>query len=123
MRRPQRLFARLLGCLLLMQWAVALAPHARAMAASGNGLVVEICSPEGMRLMRLGEDGQPVEQKQAPMQCCVLCQAPAAILATAPEGPSLRIAYVDPPRALRMEGLPVSPPQAPPPQPRAPPHI
>lgn len=121
MRGAGAQFARLLACLLLIQWAAALAPHARALATLGSAHPVEICTHDGVRTVLLGDDGQPLEKTPATLECCVLCQAATPVTATAPDGPVLRVTYVLAPHPLRDAGLPPGPPRAPPQQPRAPP--
>lgn len=119
--RPSRSpFARLLALLLLLQWAGAVLPHARAMAAMGSAMAVELCSPSGMRTILVDESGKPVEKAQD-SSCCDLCQGPAAIEASVPAAPALRIAYAVPRHPPGRAGLPPFPPRAPPQQPRAPP--
>ncbi|MBP0443250.1 DUF2946 family protein [Roseomonas sp. SSH11] len=120
MRPTRSLLARLLAVLLLMQWAGAALPHARAMAAMGSAMAVELCSPSGMRTILVDQNGQPVEKAQDP-SCCDLCQGPAAIEADAPGAPAIRIAHAAPAHPAGRAGLPPFPPRAPPQQPRAPP--
>ena len=120
MRPPRGSLARLIGLLLLLQWAGSVLPHARAMAALGGAMAVELCSPSGMRTVLLDESGRPVKA-EADSSCCDLCQAPAAIEAgasLAPPRPMVFAAAVHPPGRA---GLPPFPPRAPPQQPRAPP--
>ncbi|MFH5925416.1 hypothetical protein [Roseomonas xinghualingensis] len=112
MRPPRSLVARLIAGLLLLQWAAAVMPHARAMA-------VELCSPSGMRTVLVDENGKPVEKSQDP-SCCELCQGPAAIEADGPPTPR-RIVYAAESFPAGPAGLPPFPPRAPPQQPRAPP--
>jgi len=95
-------------------------PHARALAAFGGAVAVELCTPSGMRTVLVGEDGAPIERERAGPHC-ELCQAPAAIVpeASVANGPATApVADAAPPGRA---GLPPFPPRAPPQQPRAPP--
>lgn len=87
MSDPTRLLMRLLAALLLTQWVAGLPAHARAMASVGEAVV--ICSPEGMRTVHLGPDGEPVAPHDAALGCCLLCLGPSAggDLASRPELP------------------------------------
>jgi hypothetical protein len=67
---------RLLALLLLMQWGGWPLPHLGSMAAAGELTV--ICSPEGMREVRIGPDGKPAEPHPMAMGCCLMCQGPLA---------------------------------------------
>ncbi|TPG58094.1 hypothetical protein EAH89_09005 [Roseomonas nepalensis] len=120
MRPSRRTLARLLAGLLLLQWAAAVLPQARALGMLGRAVAVELCSPDGARTVLLDEEGRPVEPGHA-AACCDLCQGPAAIAAEAPRAPALRVApaAAAPPRG--RAGLPPLPARAPPQQPRAPP--
>lgn len=60
MARLKPFLARLLALLLLLQSGVAVAHCLRGMAP-GDGLLVEICSIEGKRLVVLGPEGEPIE--------------------------------------------------------------
>nr|WP_249731904.1 DUF2946 family protein [Roseococcus sp. SDR] len=53
------LLIRLLAAVLLLQSGVAVAHCLRGMGAAG-GLIVEICSPDGMRSIRLDANGEPM---------------------------------------------------------------
>jgi len=119
--RPSRShLARLLAGLLLLQWAGAVLPQARALGLLGRAVAVELCSPAGMRTVLVGEDGQPLPA-QHDLDCCDLCQGPAAIEAEAPHPPASRIAPAPVSHPQGRAGLPPFPPRAPPQQPRAPP--
>jgi hypothetical protein len=120
MRRPRTGLARLLACLLLLQWAGAMLPHARAMAAASSALAVELCSPGGKRIVLLDENGQPVQRDHA-TDCCALCQGPAAAPAPQPMAVASPAGYVLVTAPQGRAGLPSTPPRAPPQQPRAPP--
>ena len=119
MRRPRTGLARLLACLLLLQWAGAIMPQARAMARMATAQAVELCTHEGKRRVLLDESGAPVEAAQD-AGCCTPGPGPASM---PPEPPRLAqpVLYVLATSAGDREGLPTSPPRAPPQQPRAPP--
>jgi hypothetical protein len=57
------------------------------MASVGEAIV--ICSPDGMRTVHVGPDGQPIEPQKAALGCCVLCPGPVAggTLESGPELP------------------------------------
>jgi hypothetical protein len=80
MPRSARPLLRLLVLLLMTQWGLGLWPHAGAMpGAATAGETIIICSPDGYHALRVGADGQPLEEPdRAPMSagCCQLCQAP-----------------------------------------------
>ncbi|MBO1079324.1 hypothetical protein [Roseomonas haemaphysalidis] len=76
MPRSARPILRLLALLLLVQWGGWPSPHASHPAAAGELTV--ICSPDGLREVRLGPDGKPAEPSPAPMGCCLTCQGPLA---------------------------------------------
>lgn len=120
MHRHQRGLVRLLACLLLLQWAGAVLPHARALAQIASAQVVELCTHEGIRQALVGEDGQPIKAAHA-IDCCTLCFGPAALPTAEPSALPLPVAYVLVAEHFGREGLPSSPPRAPPQQPRAPP--
>ncbi len=84
---PARRLMLLLAGLLLVQWMAGLPAHARAMAAVGEDVV--ICSPDGMRTLRLGPDGQPIAPQDAALGCCLLCLGPVigGNLASGPDLP------------------------------------
>ncbi|MFT8246497.1 DUF2946 family protein [Roseomonas sp. BN140053] len=111
---------RLLACLLLLQWAAALLPHARAVAQLASAQAVEICTHDGRRIALLGDDGSPVQPAQA-MDCCSLCHSPLGIAPPEPPQVAQPVAYNAVAAPFRAAGLPVHPPRAPPQQPRAPP--
>ncbi|MFH5924654.1 hypothetical protein [Roseomonas xinghualingensis] len=120
MRRLRTGFARLLALLLMFQGASAMEPHAQAMTALGRAMVVELCSAHGIRTVVLGEDGQPLDQQEAP-DCCAPCLMPVAapppVSMLPPRSVSFALVVTSPGRP----GLPPLPPRAPPQQPRAPP--
>ncbi|WP_458095132.1 DUF2946 family protein [Roseomonas sp. WA12] len=120
MRRTPRGPIRLLACLLLLQWAGAVLPHARAMAQLASAQLIELCSHEGARQILVGKDGQPIKVSQ-PVDCCTLCFGPAALPVTEPFTVPMPLAYVLVAEHFGREGLPSSPPRDPPQQPRAPP--
>lgn len=120
MRRFRSGLARLLPLLLLVQWAAATPPHARALAAIGGATTVELCSAHGTRTVLLGADGLPLEGREAP-DCCTLCPLPAAPPPSGPAAPARAIAFVPAEHAALRPGLPPLPPRAPPQLPRAPP--
>ena len=111
---------RLLALLLLMQWAGAVVPHARAMARAASAQAVELCTHKGRRLILLDGDGRPMQPSRAD-DCCTLCHgplgtpAPGSAVMASPGGPQPAAepspwSYPD-----------VLPPYVPPQQPRAPP--
>lgn len=119
--RPSRgTLARLLAGLLLLQWAAAMLPHARAMGMLGRAVATELCTPSGTRTLLLGEDGRPLPAAHD-FDCCDLCQGPVAIVAEAPRAPAVRVIPVAVEHPQGRAGLPPFPPRAPPQQPRAPP--
>ena len=120
MRRPRTGLARLLACLLLLQWAGAVLPQARAMARMATAQAVELCTHEGKRRVLLDESGAPVKPAED-AGCCTPGQAPAAV---PPEPPGLAhpIRYALFAGPYGRPGLPAIPPRAPPQQPRAPPN-
>ncbi|WP_332844183.1 DUF2946 family protein [Roseomonas populi] len=120
MRPHPRGLVRLLACLLLLQWAGAELPHARAMAQLASAQLIELCSHDGTRRILVGEDGQPIKASQT-VDCCTLCFAPAALPVAEPVAVPLPVAYALVTEHFGREGLPSSPPRAPPQQPRAPP--
>ncbi|TPG51901.1 hypothetical protein EAH89_19285 [Roseomonas nepalensis] len=120
MRRFRPGLARLLPLLLLVQWAAATLPHARALAALGGATAVELCSAHGARTVLLGADGQPLDEREAP-DCCTLGPLPAAPPPSGPTAPSRPVAVAPAEHAALRPGLPPLPPRAPPQLPRAPP--
>jgi hypothetical protein len=120
MRRLQPGPLRLLGLLLLLQWGAATVPHARAMAALGNAMLVELCSPHGARSLLVDGEGQPI-QKQAVPDCCALCLAPASTPPPASAVPPVPVGFALVTAPLARAGLPPLPSRAPPQLPRAPP--
>lgn len=74
------LLIRLLAAVLLLQSGVAVAHCLRGMGA-GDGLVVEICSPEGMRSIRLDANGEPMADHAPAAESgfCPACHALPAL--------------------------------------------
>ena len=123
MRRFPAGLARLLSLLLVLQWASATLPHARALAALGGATAVELCSAHGARTVLVDRDGQPLDgpDRQGDEDCCALCLPPAASLPPGPAVPSRLVAYAPVEAMAARPGLPPLPPRAPPQLPRAPP--
>ncbi|HEY8614530.1 MAG TPA: DUF2946 family protein [Roseomonas sp.] len=120
MRRLRIGLARLLALLLMFQGASAMEPHARALAALGSAMVVELCSAHGSRTVLVGEDGQPLGHEEAP-DCCAPCLVPMAALPPASALPPRALSFELVVASLGRPGLPPLPPRAPPQLPRAPP--
>ncbi|MBP0491245.1 hypothetical protein J5Y10_00470 [Roseomonas sp. SG15] len=95
-------------------------PHARAMAQLASAQAIELCTHEGKRQILLDEDGKPVKPVQAD-DCCTLCQGPMATTPSEPPRLAQPVGYVLVIGLFGAEGLPTTPPRAPPQQPRAPP--
>jgi hypothetical protein len=76
MPRSARHLLRLLALLLLMQWGGWPLPHLGGMALAGD--VTVICSPDGMREVRIGPDGKPIDPPHPSTGCCLMCQGPLA---------------------------------------------
>ncbi|WP_159999312.1 DUF2946 family protein [Roseomonas sp. 18066] len=81
MSRSARPLLRLLALLLLLQWGAGLWPHLGGMAGTAQaGEMVIICTPDGFHSLRIGPDGQPLEEDGPSLPkaagCCQLCQAP-----------------------------------------------
>jgi hypothetical protein len=79
------MLARLLALLLLVQSGVAVAHCLRGMAA-GDGLLVEICSIEGKRLVLLGPEGEPIEAPEPSAEggFCPVCHGLPQVALPAP---------------------------------------
>ncbi|MFC0387342.1 DUF2946 family protein [Muricoccus vinaceus] len=120
MRPSRSLVARLIAGLLLLQWAGAVLPQARALGMLGRAVATELCTPSGMKTVLLDEEGRPLQPRHD-LDCCDLCQGPAAAGVEAPRAPARRVALVAPEHPQGRAGLPPFPPRAPPQQPRAPP--
>ena len=120
MRRFPPGLARLLLLLLLLQWASATVPHARALSALAGATAVELCSAHGARTVLVGEDGQPLDRQEAP-DCCALCLLPVVVPPPASAAPFLPVAFALVVPSPARPGLPPLPPRAPPQLPRAPP--
>ncbi|MGX9964147.1 DUF2946 family protein [Roseomonas sp. F4] len=118
--RGRGLIACLLACLLLCQWMATPMAHARGMARLADSQAVEICTHDGIRILLLDAEGQPIEPVKA-MECCALGLGPLAILPAPPTALAIRSTFAILPTPRRMAGLPPFPPRAPPQQPRAPP--
>lgn len=90
MARFRPFLIRLFAILLLVQSGAAAAHCLRGMSA-GEGMLVEICSTDGMRTVRLDENGEPVPD-QAPESggaFCPVCHGLPVV--TLPEPPLLAI--------------------------------
>ncbi|MGX9964896.1 hypothetical protein ACVFYP_16315 [Roseomonas sp. F4] len=88
MKRPLRPLLCLFVAVLLMQTLVAPAHCFLRMAASA-GWDVLICSPEGMRSVHIGSDGQEIPSHPMAPGFCAACHAlPEAILPEAPAVPA-----------------------------------
>jgi hypothetical protein len=120
MHRRSRGLVRLLACLLLVQWAGASLPHARALARLASAQLVELCTHDGLRQVLIDKDGHPVEADRAP-DFCTLCFGPAALPVAEPVAAPSPVAFALVAEPFSREGVPTSPPRAPPQQPRAPP--
>ena len=120
MRRPRHHLLRLLGLLLLLGWSAATVPHARALAAWGGAMRVELCSTHGPRSILVDRDGKPVP-REIPADCCDLCPTPAAAPPPAPAIPPAPAGHALVTAAPDRPGLPPLPPRAPPQLSRAPP--
>ena len=117
MRRRSPFLTVVITLLLLVQWGSA---FAHCVAKLGTAPGIEICTPDGVRIIHLDAEGQPAEPAQAMHDSCPLCPAGALAAAPSPVLPAVRFAYsvaVMPPIA----GMPTAPARAPPVQPRAPP--
>jgi len=112
--------ARLLLVLLLVQWAAATAPHARALVALGGAVWLELCGAHGTRGALLDRDGRPVEPDAAG-DCCELCPAPAALVPRGPDSPPLPVVHGVGRAAPVIAAVPPRPARAPSQLPRAPP--
>ncbi|MGG5812105.1 hypothetical protein [Falsiroseomonas sp. CW058] len=115
---------RLLAALLLLQWGTAFA-HCLRLSAPAELLHAELCTPEGIRTVALGADGQPAEVPDPavlPAPLCPACLGPAALVLPPPEAalaPPLQLAQAaDPPPAPAPAPRPLPSPSC---QPRAPP--
>jgi hypothetical protein len=86
--RFRSLLIRLLAAVLLLQSGVTVAHCLRGMGA-GDALVVEICSPEGMRSIRLDANGEPIADHAPGAEggFCPVCHSLPGV--TLPEPPRL----------------------------------
>jgi len=78
---------RLLAAVLLLQSGVAVAHCLRGMAA-GEGMLVEICSPEGKRSVLLDARGEPVSNPDGEMAggFCPICHGLPMVMLPEPSG-------------------------------------
>jgi hypothetical protein len=114
---------RLLAVLLLLQWGTAFAHCLRLAAPDPDVLHLALCTPDGLRTVAVGPDGQQAPQEHGAHAgvSCPACLGPGEV---APPVPEVGFA---PPLVLAQAADP--PPPAPPPvpqpprscQPRAPP--
>ncbi len=119
MRPACRHLLRLIAALLLLQWGTALG---HCLQRHGNaGLLLEICTTDGIRHVLVGSDDAPAPDQAPEAGVCVACPVPHAMLAPQPLQPSAPVLYVFVDHQPPPAGLPVAPPRAPPQQPRAPP--
>ncbi|MBX9752627.1 MAG: DUF2946 family protein [Roseococcus sp.] len=88
MARFRPILIRLLVAILLLQSGVGVAHCLRGMGAA-EGMLVEICSTEGMRTIRLDANGEPAPEHapEAGGGFCPLCHGLPGI--TLPEPPTL----------------------------------
>lgn len=115
------LLIRLFAALLFIQSGAAAAHCLRGMAA-GEGVLVEICSADGMRLMRL--DGETAPEPGTGSGFCPVCHGPPSVALPAP--PILATpAWADAPFVWNAHGadFPCPAARAPPYLTRAPPVI
>ncbi len=123
MARFRPFLIRLLAAVLLLQSGVAVAHCLRGMGA-GEGMLVEICSTDGMRTIRLDSQGEPANDHapEAEGGFCPLCHGLPGV--TLPEPPSVfTTAWLDASGIWQITGTEhVRPPaRAPPYATRAPP--
>jgi hypothetical protein len=121
--RFRSLLIRLLAAVLLLQSGVAVA-HCLRGVGGGDGLVVEICSTEGMRTIRLDANGDPVADHAPGAEggFCPVCHSLPGV--TLPEPPRLATpAWLGVPVTWQLVGTerPRPPARAPPYATRAPP--
>jgi hypothetical protein len=119
------MLARLLALLLLVQSGVAVAHCLRGMAA-GDGLLVEICSIEGKRLVLLGPEGEPIEAPEPSAEggFCPVCQGLPQLVLPAPAVRLLTpVKPAEPNWHAEGEALRLAPARAPPHAPRGPPAL
>lgn len=77
---------RLLAAVLLLQSGVAVAHCLRGMAA-GEGMLVEICSAEGMRSVMLDAQGEPISSPDGEMAgFCPICHGLPVVMLPEPPG-------------------------------------
>ena len=88
MARFRPFLIRLLAVVLLLQSGVAVAHCLRGMSA-GDGMLVEICSTDGMRTIRLDSQGEPASDHSPESEggFCPICHGLPGI--TLPEPPRL----------------------------------
>jgi len=89
------LLIRLLAALLFMQSGVAAAHCLRGMSA-GEGMLVEICSTDGMRTMRLDATGEPNPMEPASQAgaFCPVCHGLPAITLTRTHAPAHAATFI-----------------------------
>lgn len=125
MARFRPFLIRLLAAVLLLQSGVAVAHCLRDIAA-GEGMLVEICSAEGIRTIRLGVQGEPVSEPDGEMAggFCPICHGLPVVMLPEPPGVATR-AWLDGIASWRGFGTdaPPSSARAPPYTTRAPPVI
>ncbi|PHK96135.1 hypothetical protein CR162_04655 [Pseudoroseomonas rhizosphaerae] len=128
MTRPRPFLLSLLALLLIGQGLAAAVHCLRAAQPPAQGLMVHLCTPEGLRLVRMpaGPD-QPAEEEGAPGQpglggWCPACHAlPQLALPAPPLLPAPRWHLADIAPRLPEARAPRPPARAPPTMPRAPP--
>lgn len=110
------LLIRAFAALLFIQSGVAAAHCLRGMSG-GDGIAVEICTSEGMRMLRLNAAGDPEEAPGEQAGVCAVCHGLPSI--TLPPPPlTVAPAWEGVPLAWRMAGEALLPPPA-----RAPPYV
>lgn len=121
--RHRSLLTSLLAALLLLQWGVAFGHCLRLAAPDPDVLHLTLCTPDGLRSVAVGPDGEQVPERKAAHAAaiCPACLGPGDVAPPVPEvalAPPVVLAQsADPPR-------PAPPPVPQPPrscQPRAPP--
>jgi hypothetical protein len=120
--RNRSVLTALIAALLLLQWGTAFA-HCLRPAAHAASLTMEICTPDGMRLVSIPlEQGDADEHGAAAGMLCPACQGPAAVALPVPPvtlaPPILLVQSADPPPPSSPAPMPMPPRSC---QPRAPP--
>ncbi len=111
---------KLLVILLLLQWGTAFG-HCLRLATPPAGLVVELCTPDGLHRITLPGEERDSAPKLAAM-VCPACQGPADVALPPPPvtlAPPVVLAQAPDPQAPPPPPRPASPPRSC--QPRAPP--